>query len=168
MNWIYDTNEDNSARFTLGEYGDKACKTLICFGINPSTATPDLLDNTLKKVKTIAVNNGYLNWIMLNIYPQRATNPNDLHIVKNDDLRKKNLEHVKKVLTEFKNSDILFAFGNLITKRDYLLELYNEIVLQINSCGWNGKNLCIKLTKQGYPAHPLYQSGNSKLTNFIN
>jgi len=83
MNWIYDTNEDNSARFTLGEYEDFISKTLICFGINPSTATPEKLDNTIIKIKLFAKNNNYKNWIALNIYPQRATNPEDLHIIEN-------------------------------------------------------------------------------------
>ena len=61
MNWIYDTNEDNSARFTLGEYDTLTSKTLICFGVNPSTASPEKLDNTLKKIKIISQNNGYTN-----------------------------------------------------------------------------------------------------------
>ena len=50
MNWIYEHDVNNTARFTLGEYQYISDKTLICFGINPSTATPNNLDNTLKKV----------------------------------------------------------------------------------------------------------------------
>ena len=166
MNWIYDTNEDNSARFTLGEYDTFLSKTLICFGINPSTATPENLDNTIRKIKAISKNNGYTNWIMLNVYPQRTTNPNNLHSIQDKTLIDINLTHIKKVLFNFKNADILFAYGNLISIRKYLNELLNEILSQIKLCNFQGKSLCFKLTKQGYPVHPLYQSNNSKLIDY--
>ena len=71
MEWVYETNEDNSARFSLGQIFDKNGKTLLCFGINPSTACPTSLDNTIRKLISISKNNGYDNWIMLNVYPQQ-------------------------------------------------------------------------------------------------
>ena len=166
MNWIYDTNEDNSARFTLGEYDTLTSKTLICFGINPSTATPQNLDNTVRKIKTIAKNNEYTNWIMLNIYPQRATNPTDLHNIPNEVLIDSNYKHIKKILENFKNADILFAYGNLISKRKYFAELLNNIFSIIQSSNFQGKNLCFKLTKNGHPAHPLYQCNSSILIDY--
>jgi len=46
--WLYSKTSDNKARFLLGEKGNK---TLICIGINPSTAEPDNLDRTLTVVK---------------------------------------------------------------------------------------------------------------------
>ncbi len=166
MNWLYDTNEDNSARFTLGEYDTFISKTLICFGINPSTATPKNLDNTIRKIKTISKNNGYVNWIMLNIYPQRATNPKTLHQIQDNNLVDNNLTYIKKVLEGFKNADILFAYGNLIATRKYLPEILNIIIAQIKLSNFQGKCLCFKLTKQGNPSHPLYQSNNTKLLDY--
>lgn len=166
MNWIYDTNEDNSARFTLGQYDTFFSKTLICFGINPSTATPNNLDNTIRKIKTISKNNGYTNWITLNIYPQRATNPKDLHNIQNQLLVDTNFFYIKKVIESFTNADILFAYGNLILIRKYLTEILNDIISQIKFYDFQGKNLCLKLTKKGYPVHPLYQSNNSKLIDY--
>jgi len=67
VEWIYVNNDDNSIRYALGTKGKK---TLFCFGINPSTAEPNNLDNTLKKVQKIALNNGYDSWLMLNVYPK--------------------------------------------------------------------------------------------------
>ena len=75
MRWIYERDDQNLNRYALGQVFDENGKTLICFGINPSTACPDSLDNTINKIIKIAHFNGYDNWIMLNIYPQRATNP---------------------------------------------------------------------------------------------
>ena len=51
---------------------------LSALGVNPSTAEPDHLDNTLKSVERIALGNGYDSFIMFNVYPQRATRPQDM------------------------------------------------------------------------------------------
>ena len=59
--WIYINNEDNSIRYALGTKGNN---TLFCFGINPSTATPDKPDPTIRKVEFIAKYNGYDSFIM--------------------------------------------------------------------------------------------------------
>jgi hypothetical protein len=49
--WLYENNEDNTVRYILGTKGKKP---LLCFGINPSTAEPEKLDNTLKSVERVA------------------------------------------------------------------------------------------------------------------
>ncbi len=161
MNWIYNTNDDNSARFTLGEYDTFNSKTLICFGINPSTAMPDKLDPTLRKVKAISLSHNYLNWVMINVYPQRATNPNDLHLNCNEQLHSKNLSEIKNLLSNFNNADILFAYGNLIIKRPYLKVCLDDILNLINSVKFAGQKFCIRRTMEGNPVHPLYQKTNS-------
>ena len=95
MEWIYETNEDNSARFALGQVFNENGKTLFCFGINPSTACPSCLDNTICKVIKISKYNGYDNWIMLNIYPQRATNPNYMHLQCDENIIASNMLIIK-------------------------------------------------------------------------
>ena len=60
-------------RYVLGRVGRRP---LVCIGINPSTAQPGALDPTLKSVERLANANGFDSWIMFNVYPQRATNPN--------------------------------------------------------------------------------------------
>ena len=54
--WLYVPNFYSEYRYILGTRGKKP---LICVGINPSTAAPDDLDNTLKSVERIALGNGY-------------------------------------------------------------------------------------------------------------
>ena len=73
--WLYVPCRYSEYRYILGTKGDNP---LICIGINPSTAEPDNLDNTLKSVERIAHFNGYDSFIMFNVYPQRATNPDDM------------------------------------------------------------------------------------------
>ncbi len=166
MNWMYDTNEDNSARFTLGEFDTFNSKTLICFGINPSTATPENLDPTLRKVKAISVSHNYINWIMINVYPQRATNPNDLQLNCNEQLHIDNINKIRNLLIDFNNADILFAYGNLISKRPYLKTCLDDILNLINSVKFAGKKYCIKRTIKGNPVHPLYQKINSTFIQY--
>ena len=71
-NWLYEKNRNNTARYILGETGKKP---LVCVGINPSTAAPNNLDRTLTNVKRFSELNGYDGWLMLNVYPQRSTDP---------------------------------------------------------------------------------------------
>ena len=64
--WLYVPDFYTEYRYVLGTKGEKP---LICIGVNPSTAEPDHLDNTLKSVERIALGNGYDSFIMFNVYP---------------------------------------------------------------------------------------------------
>ncbi|MFZ7132481.1 MAG: DUF1643 domain-containing protein [Eubacteriales bacterium] len=156
MSWIYEKNHDNSARYILGTKGKNP---LVCFGINPSTATPKKLDNTLKSVSRIAINNNYDSWIMFNVYPQRATNPNKLHDSIDLSLHKMNIIHVKKILEEYKPT-LWAAWGTLIKKRIYLYKcLYDIFELScMYQCNWITFG---KTSKLGHPHHPLYLKKDS-------
>ena len=68
--WLYVPKVYSEYRYILGTRGKKP---LICMGINPSTAIPDRLDNTLKSVERIALANGFDSFLMFNVYAQRAT-----------------------------------------------------------------------------------------------
>ena len=165
MSWIYYTTSDDKYRYALGEVRDVSDKILFCFGINPSTACPECIDNTIKKIINISKHNGYENWIMLNIYPQRATNPDDIHIECDENLVRMNLSYINNITEKYSNYDILFAYGNLITKRKYLKICLNEITALLK----DKKDTLIKvikLTKDGNPVHPLYQSNTSLLIDY--
>lgn len=163
-NWIY-IYDNEKIRYVLGEKGKNP---LICIGINSSTAKPNDLDRTLTKVKNISIHNNYNGWIMLNIFPLRETNPNNLPKDKHnyETIIKKNIEEIKKIIQDYPNSDILCCWGSVIEKREYLkeslLKLFNEIL-----CSKNDKLKCIDLTKkQQHPRHPLYCKRTSILKPF--
>lgn len=173
-NWIYSVTEDNKYRFILGQprlftdetKSDKDLNVLICFGINPSTAEPYNLDNTLKSVVRIARNNGYDGWIMCNIYPQRATDPNDMDVQINEDMHQKNLDAIKTLLIQYPNADVWAAWGTLITKRNYLyksLADIDNIVQLVLDMGWVTFG---NISKEGHPHHPLYLRQDSEKTWF--
>ena len=73
--WYYEPHAYQPYRYVLGRVGKHP---LVCIGINPSTAQPGALDPTLKSVERLANANGFDSWIMFNVYPQRATDPNDM------------------------------------------------------------------------------------------
>ena len=73
--WLYIPDHYAEYRYLLGTRGENP---LICIGINPSTAAPGDLDNTLKSVERIAAGNGYDSFLMFNVYAQRATRPEDM------------------------------------------------------------------------------------------
>ena len=86
--WLYVPDYYTDYRYILGTRGSDP---LICIGINPSTAAPDDLDNTLKSVSRIAAGNGYDSWIMFNVYAQRATDPDDMDLTLNETLHRENM-----------------------------------------------------------------------------
>ena len=87
--WLYVPNQYTEYRYILGTRGKKP---LICVGINPSTAAPDALDNTLKSVERIALYNGYDSFLMFNVYAQRATRPDDMEQACNLALHRENMK----------------------------------------------------------------------------
>lgn len=108
----------------LGRVGRRP---LVCIGINPSTAQPGALDPTLKSVERLANANGFDSWIMFNVYPQRATNPNDMDKTPDRALCDENLRWLQAVLAQTEPT-MWAAWGTLIEKRDYLPGLMREMV----------------------------------------
>ena len=72
---IYHPDQNNLWRYTLGRSGSKP---LLVIGLNPSTATPEKLDPTVTRVEKVAQQSGFDGFVMLNLYPVRATDPKDL------------------------------------------------------------------------------------------
>ena len=104
--WLYVPDFYSEYRYILGTKGEKP---LICIGINPSTAAPDDLDNTLKSVERIALNNGYDSFIMFNVYAQRATNPDDMEKNFNEFLHNENMKAFEYVLKLSKGQASVWA-----------------------------------------------------------
>ena len=124
--WIYAPNFYSEYRYILGTRG---CKPLICIGINPSTARPDALDNTLKSVERIALGNGFDSFIMFNVYAQRATSPDDMEKVCNPLLHAENLKAFRYVLSLSEHPVVWAAWGAIIEKRKYLPDCLRDMLL---------------------------------------
>ena len=167
MSWIYYTTSDDKYRYALGEVQDASDKVLFCFGINPSKATPQKLDPTAKRVQRISKEHGYDSWIVLNVCAQRATEPNDMDKIQNLSIHKENLEIIAELLNKYSLcSDILFAYGDLISKRNYLKKNLCEIISIIRTTNYRGSCYCLGKTKSGNARHPLYQKTDTQFVPF--
>ena len=160
--WLYAPNFYSEYRYILGTRGKNP---LICIGINPSTAEPDNLDNTLKSVERIALGNGFDSFIMFNVYAQRATNPDAMEKVYNPLLHRENLEAFRYVLSISEHPAVWAAWGAIIEKRKYLPDCVRDMVAVGEAYGatWHCAGA---ITKKGHPHHPLYLRKDEKLKPF--
>ena len=97
---IYGNNKDNSRRYLIGTVREKP---LICIGVNPSTAEPGLLDNALKSAVRVSEANGFDSWIMINIYPQRATIMREEHFSNRAIMKRIENKNLLAILKNFKS-----------------------------------------------------------------
>ena len=162
--WLYVPNHYSEYRYILGTRGQMP---LICMGINPSTAAPDDLDNTLKSVERVALHNGYDSFIMFNVYAQRATNPDDMEPACNPALHRENMEAFDYVLSLDKAGApaVWAAWGTIIEKRDYLPGCVRDMIRigEARNAVWYSAG---KRSKKGHPHHPLYLRKDSVLEPF--
>ena len=162
--WLYYPNIDVGYRYILGTRGNRP---IIVIGLNPSTATPERPDPTIKRVMAIAKRNGYDSFIMLNLYAQRATQPEDLDEDCNCVLHTENLKALRWALAYTKKqypNDVVpvwCAWGNLVERRRYLARCWNDMLDVLHA--EQNELLCISITKAGHPIHPLYQKNSSQL-----
>ena len=160
--WLYAPNFYSEYRYILGTRGKNP---LICIGINPSTAEPDNLDNTLKSVERIALGNGFDSFIMFNVYAQRATDPDAMEKACNPMLHRENLEAFRYVLSISERPAVWAAWGAIIEKRAYLADCVRDMVAvgQEYGASWYCAGA---ITKKGHPHHPLYLRKDEKLKPF--
>ena len=160
--WIYAPNFYSEYRYILGTRGRNP---LICIGINPSTAEPDNLDNTLKSVERIALGNGFDSFIMFNVYAQRATSPDDMERSCNAQLHRENLEAFRYVLSISEKPCVWAAWGAIIEKRKYLPDCVRDMLNA--GMEYGAQWYCAgAITKKGHPHHPLYLRKDEKLKPF--
>ena len=160
--WLYVPNRYSEYRYILGTRGERP---LICIGINPSTAAPDALDPTLQSVERIARSNGYDSFLMFNVYAQRATRPDDMERQCNTLLHEENRKAFRYLLSLSPNPAVWAAWGNIIMKRDYLMDCMRDFVADGEAVGakWFTAG---PLLKSGHPHHPLYLKRDTKLLDF--
>jgi hypothetical protein len=170
--WIYEEaryknlcGEDRTARYVLGTKGKNP---LVFFGINPSTAEPGNPDLTIKRVAAMTSNRGYDSWIMLNIYPQRATKPDDLDDDCTPQVHTKNIEAITHVIQNEcpARCPIVAVWGNLIDKRNYLFACLQDIARTIRAINEEIQWQSFGETKKGNPYHPSRLKSGTRLQSF--
>ncbi|MBR6534272.1 MAG: DUF1643 domain-containing protein [Clostridia bacterium] len=160
--WLYIPDFYSEYRYILGTVGKKP---LITIGINPSTAQPDDLDNTLKSVERISSFNGFDSFIMFNVYAQRATDPDMMDKELNASLHNENMLAFEWILQKSEQPAIWAAWGTIIEKRPYLKKCLEDMIRIGNryNASWFTAG---KRSKKGHPHHPLYLRKNTSIDQF--
>lgn len=162
--WLYVPCKYAEYRYILGTKGQKP---LICIGVNPSTARPGELDNTLKSVNRIAMHNGFDSFVMFNVYAQRATSPDDMDTQCNLFLHEQNMRAFEWVLSQAGEAPAVWAaWGAVIEKRRYLPALVQDMVTLGQRYGAVWYTAGKRSQKKGHPHHPLYLKKDSNLDAF--
>ena len=162
--WLYVPDFYTEYRYILGTRGEHP---LICIGVNPSTAEPDNLDNTLKSVERIAAFNGFDSFIMFNVYAQRATRPKDMDTERNEALHAENLAAFRYVLEASlpRRPAVWAAWGSVIEMRPYLPRCVEDMIALGEEYGAEWFTAGAR-SKKGHPHHPLYLKKDSRLEPF--
>ena len=161
--WLYVPDHYSEYRYILGTRGSRP---LICIGVNPSTAIPGRLDNTLKSAERIAHFNGFDSFIMFNVYAQRATDPDDMEKSMNQELHRENMKAFRWILERGGAQPAVWAaWGAVIEKRKYLPGCVRDMVRigQEFGAAWYTAG---PRSKAGHPHHPLYLKKDSELEPF--
>jgi hypothetical protein len=159
---IYTSGRRDVWRFTLGK---KGTNLLLIIGLSPSTATRDKSDTTVAKVEQVAATNKYNGFVMLNLYPVRATDFRKLPSTVNRAAFNENLDQIHEVVACTKNPTIWAAWGKNVTYHQYFVDARDELVnrLAVFNVRWMRFG---SLTKDAHPRHPLRLSYAWKLEPF--
>ncbi len=157
---LYITSSDNKARFALGELG---ARNLVVFGVNPSTATDQVFDQTIRRIERYSQAHGFQGWLMLNLYPQRATDPKGLHAEVDLNLHTQNMTHITEALALAQDFTLCAAWGQIIRERDYLARCLESINASLGEHDWHSIGAP---TKAGHPRHPLYARNEWPIQRF--
>ena len=160
--WLYVPNTYREYRYILATRGEHP---LICVGVNPSTAAPGDLDNTLKSVERVAKHNGFDSFIMFNVYAQRATRPQDMERQMNEQLHRENMAAFDYALSLSPSPAVWAAWGTVIEQRDYLPRCVLDMI-DIGKARGARWYTAGQRSKKGHPHHPLYLRKDSVLEEF--
>ena len=138
------------------QWGDEAICLFV--GLNPSTATADSDDATVRKCVALARTWGFSGMTMANLfavrcrYPQILSTHQDPVGPDNDRFLLPAVKQAHTVVAMWGNHG-LKSYGQSARRDQYILSLRDD---------WQ----CIGITKHGAPRHPLYVASSSSLMNF--
>lgn len=147
---IYASAKRDAWRFALGK---KGTKPLFIIGLNPSTATRDRSDTTVAKVERVAAKHGYEGFVMLNLYPIRATDFRTLPSTVDRAAFTANMDQIDQVVCNVRNPTVWAAWGDNVTHHAYFLAARDELATRL--AAYNARWMRLgSLTAGGHPRHP--------------
>jgi len=143
-------------RYSLWREWNANALKVVFIMLNPSRADATTDDPTLRRCISFAQSWGYGSLEVVNLFAYRASNPAILNQV-TDPVGPENDRYLEKAV---EGSDkIIVAWGNRGILR-------NRSRVVIHSLTGFGTLYCLGTTQLGYPRHPLYVKGNTKLVYY--
>jgi len=138
-------------RYALGRVGANmsSARPLIVIGMNPSHASDLNSDATINNLIEASVQLGYAGWLMLNLYPERASSPRNLSGF-DPSVADSNCDVITEVLARTKTTEVWGGWGNLPNStirqaKTAVLQAVSAIGVRVFHFG--------DLTKKGEPRH---------------
>lgn len=147
---IYSATDDDLWRFTLGKAGRRP---LVTIGLNPSTATQEASDTTVAKVEGVAARQGFDGFIMLNLYPVRATDFRTLPAEVNRKAYDTNLDRIEQVVQGLPGATVWAGWGDPVMHHPYFGAARDELFRRLAAYGARWVRYG-DLTAKGHPRHP--------------
>jgi hypothetical protein len=106
--------EEAAHRFVIGNTSRASpdAPPLIAVCMNPSRADHGQADRTVNRLIRASVEHGYGGWLMVNLYPERSTDPSALSEF-DPALSSANCAAIERVLTQHGATEVLGAWGGL-------------------------------------------------------
>lgn len=147
---LHDHPEKTQIRYVLGQSGKSEIAILA---LNPSSANSLQLDHTLRRISSITNRASYEGFTLFNLYPQRTTQPSQLHHHRDSELHKTNLNWITSQFTKSNFKSIWAAWGNEIESRSWLMDSLSQITREMQSLNPHWLRYG-SFTNLGHPRHP--------------
>jgi hypothetical protein len=146
---LYVAGRGDRCRYVLGRAGRRM---LVVVGLNPSTATREKGDPTVTKVERIARRSGFDGFVLVNLYPLRATDLRALPARADRHAYRRNLSLIRAHLARLRRPTIWVAWGADVGTRHYLAAAARALLTTPrHGARWLRFG---PLTRSGHPRHP--------------
>jgi hypothetical protein len=141
-------------RYTLERHWGDANNLALFVMLNPSTATADQDDPTIRRCQSFARSWGYGGLVVANLFALRATNPKELYSHA-DPVGPENDATLRDLMDSWFINLVVCAWGNHG-------EFQNRGDAVVTLIRGRGRIPCaLGLTKRNQPKHPLYIKGDT-------
>lgn len=131
-------------------------KTMLWIMLNPSTATHEKDDPTVRKCQIMSFSRGFYAVTIANLFALRSTDPKGIMEV-DDPIGPENMDSLELMIKQ--HASIVVAWGS------FRHPLSSKMIQHVRACSnrFRRRLNCLKVNKDGNPKHPLYVAYRSKL-----
>lgn len=149
-------DESGNYRYRLWRRWNAKLPTVCMIMLNPSTADATVNDPTIARCVNMANSWGFGGLEVVNLFAYRSTKPRDLWQA-DDPIGPHNDMHIKRTVAH--SQVCVLAWGNLPIARQ---ERAKSVLKYLST----RELMCMGVTKQLQPRHPLYMLSSVQLENF--